>query len=194
MTDAADPGPKSLELPMAMWVRGGTTSSQHDRSVAEARADADRRRAVEDARQRLVLNNPNEGRIRSLDLTDSHQHPIVVLRVTRPEDLVCEMTCELIWRPTSPPFQGRDHQWLLQLVCPACVYRHGRRVGESQLSIQEINRAFEIDRRRMGELYVTPDGEAFTLAGTVHTKDWIHCDHLGCGFHFRITDSEIISR
>lgn len=195
MTEPAAPAPKTpLELPMGMWVRGGTTSSRHDQRVAAERAEADRRRQIEDNRQRFALSNPQEAKLRSLNLTDSRQHPIVVLVVKRPEDLTCEMTCELIWRPLETPHRGRTHQWLLQMVCPACVYRHNKRVAESQLSIQQVNRDFELDQRRAGELYVTPFGDAHTLAGTIHTHDWMTCDHEGCGFQFRISNSEIISR
>lgn len=194
MTEDAPKSP--IELPMAMWVRGGTHTAAHDRQVAEARADAERRRQVEDNRQRFVMKNPSEARLRSLNLNDSSRHPMIVLKVTRPEDLVCEMTCELLTRPVSVPMRdGRDFQWILQMVCPACVYRHNRLVGESQLTIQELNREFEVDQRRAGELYVTPGGKAYTLAGTIHVKDWVSCDY--CHFRFTIggkEGSEIISR
>ena len=194
MTDPAPAAPKTpLELPMASWVKGGTTTARHDAQVAAARADAERRRTIEDNRQRFALSNPQEAKIRALNLTDSRQHPIVMLFVKRPEDLVCEMTCELIMRPTTELFRGEKFQWLLQIVCPACVYRNGRLMSESQLSIQQINRYFWLDKKREGELYVTPSGDAYTLAGTIHTQDWIRCDHLGCGFRFRISNSEIIS-
>lgn len=192
MTEAESKPKSPLELPVGMWVKGGTTSSRYDQQVAERKADAEKRRSIEDERQRLVLQNPQEARLRSLQLADRRRDPQIVLRLEPPpEDICCEMTCELTTQPIAESLRGEMFQLILQLVCPQCVFRLGRSVAESHQQIQQLNRYFWLDRTRAGELYVARTGEPVTLAGTITTEGRIKCSNLGCGFEFVIEKSII---
>lgn len=197
-TDAPERPKTPLELPQAMWVRGGTTSQRHDEEVARSRADADARRAVEDARERLVLDNPLEARLRSLNLTDSSRDPCIVLyvrdtpKIRAPEDLKSEQSCELISQPLPYQFRGAAFQLILQMICPACFYRHDRRMSEAQIHVQQINRYFWLDEKRKGELVVLQNGDTVFLAGEVTSETSMTCPNLGCGFRFRIEKNVII--
>jgi hypothetical protein len=189
--DAPSPPKTPLELPMGMWVRGGTTSSKHDAEVAAGRADAERRRQIEDNRQRLVMQNPNEARLRSIELTDHNRDPAIVLLLEKPEDLASEQTCELTHNPLAVPLRGEPFELVLQVVCPACVYRHKRLMAEAQLQIRQSNRYFELDKAKMGEVQITRTGVPIILAGTITTHERITCSYLGCRFQFMIDKSII---
>jgi hypothetical protein len=178
---------------MGMWVKGGTTSSKHDAEVAASRADAERRRMIEDNRQRLVMQNPTEAKLRSIELTDHNRDPQIVLTLPREIsfDLASEQTCELTHNPLGMPLRGKPFELVLQVVCPACVYRHKRLMAEAQLQIRQSNRYFWLDDTRMGQVHVTVTGKPIILAGTITTEERITCSYLGCRFQFMIDKSII---
>lgn len=192
------------------FVKGGTTSLREDQRVAKAFADAEQRRASEDARFREArehspfdLKQLNEtktsARMNQMTLGGSDSHAQVVLGIKHKKDgqILDWIQCEIL-------VQGEE--LALIVCCPRCVYTKGRPAGESQMTIRQSNRMFELDRRTRqerkpnpllgfcaGDVWVNPNdpNEVYTIAGMVTTQDWITCPHLGCGWRYKIDDSVV---
>lgn len=205
---------KPVELPMAGWVKGGTTSARHDEQVARQRADAEYRRAEEDRRRALARDNPlddvarvmqtgNAIRQREMQLGgDSYAQVVLGVKMPKESELVFLQTAELF----SP--MG-DSELMLQMCCMRCIYRFGRTMSEAQTRIRQSHRDFSIDQRKRdqrkpnpllgicaGDIWVNPEdpNEVITVAAMVTTHGWQTCDALGCGWQFRIDDSIIYPR
>ena len=192
------PPPKAIpeiEAPIAMWVKGGTTTLRWDLDQKKKVADADERRAVQAAKARTVAANPGEARMHSMKLGGRQTSAMVVLGLKHPKDnLIMDwLTCELSAQPSDTP--GQPPELILQMICIRCVQR-GVQSGEAQMMIRQSNRKFYLDEKRKGELWVNPvdRNEILTLAGTVTTDDWIKCPGLGCNWEFKIADSVVYTK
>ncbi len=175
---------REIELPMTSFVRGGTMSSAYERDLQAKKADAERRRAEEAARQKIVAADPQGARMSTTKLGGAGSFAAIVLEIRNsdghPEEfLVCDLTVD------------RDDPSGLMLIvcCPRCAVRVGSQ--EAQMTIRSRHRKFELDTRRQGELWVNPKDprEFYTLAGTVHLTEAVTCPGLGCNWRFVIDNS-----
>ena len=195
-----------LEAPMAVWVKGGTTTMRHDLEQQRQHAEAEQRRDVEAERHRVALANPLEARMHTMELSNRQRDAMVVLGFKHAKDnvIVNWMTCEL-YRVGD----GDAERLVLQICCPHCVSKHGRSLGQSQYHIHQDHRGFSLDQRSReqrkehplhvpiaGDIWINPENvdEVIKVAGTITTHSWIKCDGLGCTWNFRIDDSVIITR
>jgi hypothetical protein len=203
---ADDDKPTTLEAPMAVWVKGGTTSMQHDVEQQRQAAEAEARRDAEAERHRIALANPMEARMHTMSLANRQRDAMVVLGFKHAKDNKIDnwMTCELY------RIGDAEHERLvLQICCPYCVSKHGRSLGQSQYHIHQDHRDFSLDQRTReqrkehplgvpvgGDIWINPENveEVIKVAGTITTHGWIRCDGLGCTWSFRIDDSVIITR
>lgn len=168
-----------IEAPLTSWVKGGTNTSLHDNEVKRKRAEAEKRRAEEAARQKTVAQDPVGAR--SSNLLGRDQHPAVVLEIRNSDDKAEEfIKCELMVGAT-------EGELILVMCCPFCSRRHG--MDESQFKFSNKHRKFELDTRRQGELWVNPlePREFVTLAGTIHLTEAVSCPT--CGWRFKIDGS-----
>lgn len=162
-------------------------TSAYEKQLQEQRADAERRRAAEDARRQATVDDPN-ARISTTKLGGAGSHAAIVLEIRNSDDraeefIVCELTVD------------RDDPLGLGLVliacCPHCARRFG--MAQAQMTIRSRHRKFELDERRKGELWVNPkDPTEFAhLAGTIHLTEAVTCPGLGCGWRFKIDNSVV---
>lgn len=182
------------------FVRGGTTTGAYDKQLAEQRADIERRRAITDAKRRIVRDQQSRedgaAVMRTHLLGGQHsQHPMVVLAIKRPKQMEFDdwITCEL-------SEQGEAGELALIIACPRCILTMGRPSDQSQITILQSNRAFTFEPRAPKWMWVedqenriwrnpkNPD-EIISVAGTIHMHEFGRCPHLGCGFQFTIDDS-----
>lgn len=196
---------KEVELPQMVFVKGGTTTSGHDRLKAEQFADAERRRNQQASQmaagrtgvlpqhlrnQDLNGDAPGIGRTSSMKL-GGREHASIVLSLKHPRDstVLDWIMCELSVQPDA---YGKPELMLI-LACPRCISR-GVRMGDAQIKIVQSNRMFYLDERRAGEIWVNPEdvNEVVTLAGTITTNDWCHCPQ--CDWVFRIDDSIVYTK
>jgi hypothetical protein len=163
------------------FVKGGTLSSGYEIQLAQQRLDAEKRRAAEDERKRIVRANPMEARMSEMRLGGHRDHAAVVLIVKHARDNteLDYIICELL-------LTG-DGDLQLNMACPKCAQRG---IADN-FKISQKNRHFELDTRRHGEIWVNPlnPNEVVTLAGTINLTEWVFCPNLGCNWKFKIDNS-----
>lgn len=194
---------KSITAPMNSWVRNGSTSGAHDRMMQAKLADANKRRAEEDAKFAQAAKDPKHARIRQQKLGGRKDHPCAVLGIRHPKDhsindwMICEIT-----QQTTPDGKGVD--LMLMMQCPRCIRTYHRPPEETIMHIRQSNRMWHLDSRTKaarapnpimhtcaGELWANPEdkGEVVVIAGMVTTDDWCHCPL--CDWTFKIDDSVV---
>ena len=194
------------------FVKGGTTSLREDMRVAQAHAEAETRRAAEDARFREAREHSpfdlaqldrtqTSAKITEMNLGGAGAHAQVVLGLKHKKDakILEWIQCEVV---------SQGDELVLIVCCPRCTLTKGRPAGESQMNIRQSNRMWELDQRTRenrapnpllgycaGDPWVNPvdRNEVYTIAGMVTTHGWITCPHLGCGWRFRIDDSVVFT-
>ena len=173
-------------------VRGGTTSSRHDRAQHEARlaADAGRCKAADQERAAQFGSGRTpdgfvSSRIHSLRMMDRGHPQLVLYYMNRDKTVRQECVSEV--------FVADDGDSGFTMVCPKCMER-GDAMGLCQMKIMSSHRAFHIDQRRNGESVslVDPYGKPFhvRICGTITCDDEIKCDSCG-NFSVRIEDSKV---
>ena len=171
-----------------VWVRGGTTTSRFDNLIAKQHADAEARRAEQDADRAAVRN---EGaRMYSHNFTDSISDPKVILRFNDTKlGVDIEMMCELVLDDVS----GEN---LLLFLCPDCLAR-GIPSDLAQRRVSERARAWHLDTRDRGKMGRYTDAwgrpQMYLKAGTIVDTDILRCPEFGCTFACKI-DGNIMRR
>lgn len=163
-------------------VHNPTTSSAHDQQKAKERAEEAKRRAHLDQTRAIARANPHEAKLYSHSLGGVGTHASVVIKIPhRDGSTVSFMTCELSVDPEG---------LLLVMVCPSCLFRVGRPMSESQLTIRSWHRNFTLDPHGQGELWVNPENKAETvlIAGTIETHGVVSCPD--CHFKFQLEKSK----
>ena len=203
MTDEA---PKAPEAPMAIWVKGGTTTLAHDMQLKKQRAEAEARRNAEAERHRIAFQNPVEARVHTTGLFNQQQHAMAVLgfKHKKENEVYDWMMCELL-QAINP--QTNQPDLMLQMVCVHCMKR-GMSAGDAQFRLWQTHREWSLDQRTLenraahplrlpvaGEIWVNPENpeQVVTVAGTITTHGWVPCAGTAC-WSFRITDSVIYTR
>lgn len=162
-------------------VHNPTTSTRHDQQKAKERAEEAKRRAHLDRTRALAKANPDQAKLYSHSLGGVGTHASIVIKIPhKDKSTVSFMTCEL-----SVDSEGLT----LILVCPSCLFRQGRPMGESQLTLRSWHRNFTLDAYGQGELWVNPQNpsETVTLAGTIETHGVCSCPD--CHFKFELEKS-----
>lgn len=199
---------KEIELPMDSFVRGGTTSSGHDRLMFEQHADAEQRRAQQDAQyhgaragkvpgfmQDESFNPgaaPGHGKLTSLNLGGG-QHAAIVLGYKHPKDnLILDwVTCELWEQPWDDPSRP-GAEVFFTMVCLKCIWKRQVKMESAQITMRQTNRRFELDVRKAGTVWINPKdpNEVVTLAGEISMGgEWGTCPQ--CDWRFTIDQSII---
>lgn len=174
MSESRKPAPSVL-------VRGGTTSSRHDRQQYEARQAGERGRAQRDKQEQEARRGPRmtkqgfvSSRLHALRMMDRGHPQLVLYYMNRDKSVKQECVSEV--------FVADDGDTGFTLVCPRCLAR-GAAHGLAQMKVMNKHRAFHIDPRRAGELVslLDPYGKQFhvRICGTVTCDDVIRCDSCG---------------
>jgi len=168
-------------VPLAAFVKGGTSTSQNDRRIAEVEADAERRRDIA-ARERAIAKVPIEkggGKIYSNSLTDKPEIAQAYVELTyltpRGEDTGIKCLADVLVG-AHPPHPA---ELTLVLVCPRCKAR-GVPQGQCQIRIHQCNKRWELDTRTAGELIMWEENgnlRPYRSAGKI-----MECERFECGY------------
>jgi hypothetical protein len=192
-TEAAQPELPGVVPNMAVdpqgplgFVYGGTCSSFQDAVNQRKRFDAEHRRGVSDNLFQQTRDDPGSAHMYSRKLQGN---AYVILEYRDGEGHVLEyLECDIT---VSDPDEPEGKQLSMCIPCPICVMQYSKLVGDSIMLLQQKNRAFVLDPKGCGELWVNPNDPASSRmrAGTVtsepfrcqngcHTRWVIDKDHL----------------
>lgn len=175
-------------VPVAAFVRGGTTSSRHDNLMKQQAAEDEARRREADEERRLVRE---EGaKMYTQNLGTPQQHPVVKLTLTNPRgDLNFDKSkpIEILADVYLDQNASSATDLTLNLACPYC-WSNGVPHGRCQFKVLQSNRFWALDMKGAGEL-VAFDGQVYQSAGTVRDSERIRCPQ--CGWTFKIDDNRI---
>lgn len=190
-------------LPVDMFVKGGTTTTAHDRLMAEQEADAERRRAEADEEKRkakafgLASGNPNEVATQyHHEFTD---HPeirkayVPLQYMGRGGKEVEHVGVGDITMVHDPKF---PNELALLLYCPKCKER-GLPASQCILTVRQANRKWELDTRPgrengAGSLFIDPDGIAQRSAGVIMDSERFTCAR--CSWSACVDNNRVIPR
>lgn len=173
---------RTIENPMASWMRGGTMTSAYELQLKQQEHEAKKARALEDSRRKAAEQNPDNAKQHKHVVGGNKAFPGIVLEVREPRDnkvldyIECELTAQ------------EDGSLALIIACFSCYQKTGR---NEQLTIRQNHRHFELDLRRSGELWVNPKNpqHIVTLAGTIHLTEAVSCPV--CAVRFVIDNSVV---
>ena len=188
----------AIGVPIASWVKGGSTSAKHDKWMAEKQHDAKKRREEEDQRFQTAAKKNSGAKIHQQKLGGRKNHPVAVLGLKHPKDgtVLDWMLCEIV--ETDP------NNLILMMYCPRCIRTYGRPVDDSIIHIAQANRMWHLDKRSKkerqfnpilgfcaAEVWIAPDEsrEVVMVGGMVSTDDWCKCPI--CDWKFKIEDSVV---
>lgn len=191
-TEPAPPAPTLMGMPLAVFVKGGTTSDAWDQEKKRQYAESDARRAHQDNVQQAVADAQGKPNIAtgllSHQLLSRGNPKIVIEYVYGDAALNRECLAELALAPL--PDNPDESEMILALVCPHCLKRTGRQ-DDSQLMIRESHRKFWLDDTKKRIWHNDVDGSVHMLAGNITLADRVKCPALGCSWAFRIDDSKL---
>jgi len=180
-------------LPLAAFVKGGTTTSRHDRMVVELEADAEKRRDEAIAERQVASVPVEHGGAKILTHKFSPSGDVgagfVLLRYLTPRgDIRYENGDEL--QCLADVHVVGPEELCLTIVCPSCKAggygRPSRPQGQSQIRIRQSNKRFEFDATKAGELILF-EGKPYRSAGVVRESERFSCPD--CGWAARIVEN-----
>jgi hypothetical protein len=183
--------PTMFGLPLMSFVKGGTSTSAHDKEVAGWRADDEKRRAEQDVQRKIASVPIEQGGAKMFSQqTGSPQDTAKVLL-----DYVNEAGEALILE--TKPIQcladiiaGMNHSdptdLAVVLLCPFC-WNKGLPAGRCQMHALQSNRRWHLDSRTEGELIIF-EGQPYRSAGKIMDSEPMTC---GCGWRFRIHNNKV---
>lgn len=184
---------------LTIRVMNGTTTSQYDRDVAAANADLQQRWDDQAAERALSVQAPKgkealehaaaEAAVTQRAMTfggamnDAMTHAVIEIP-TRDGSKTQFCIADIIMEDLGLAGTG---QALLVIVCPRCVSK-GRKQAYSQLKISDKNRAWYLDTKTAGAVFINPDdGRETITAGRVELPSTAKCPNEFCNFKFRIS-------
>jgi hypothetical protein len=163
---------KSAVAPEVL-VYGGTPSSYQDAIDQRKRFETEQRRTTADSMFQSTRESPDQAHMYSRKLQGN---AYVILEYRDKEGHVLDyLECDVSMLPGDGTLS-----LALCIPCPVCVLRRGKPVGDSIMLLQQRNRAFVLDTKNQGELWVNPHDPAQSRirAGSV-TSEPFRCQN-GC--------------
>lgn len=193
--------PSSLfGLPMAMFVRGGSSTFANDKRVAELKADAEHRRALADKERALARLPVEQGGAQMFtnNLTDNAgvDQAYVELHFLNKRGEPWYQYGEPV-KCLADVVMISATELALVIACPSCKER-GLPLDQCQLRIRQSNKSWELDTSKAGELILwveghNPDGskiiKPYRSAGVIRESERFRCD---CGWSARISMNKIV--
>jgi len=163
-----------MGYPIEAFVKGGTTTSKHDQWMAESWMDAQHRRQVLDAEQRVSSVPVEQGgakmythQFRDSRLPELH---VPLHYINSKGETVIEGVGD-IRVVDDPAFPG---ELVLIMFCPRCTQDGRVTPDHAIVQIRQSNRYWALDERTRGEMFVY-EGHAYVSAGTV-----MDCEKFTC--------------
>lgn len=191
---------KLFGLPMAAFVRGGSSTFANDKRVAEMKADAERRRAIADQEKALARKPIEQGGAKLLtnNLTEnsSVDQAYVELQFLNKRGEPWYEFGEAV-KCLADVVMLSATELALIIACPSCKAR-GLPLDQCQIRIRQSNKHWELDTSKAGELILwtegqNPDGskiiKPYRSAGVVRESEKFRCD---CGWSARISMNKIV--
>lgn len=187
----ADEDTKKLILsPAEVFVKGGTTSSAHDKELAKYKAEVEERRRQADM-DRASASLPTEegGAIMHTNkLTDS------------PDVEQGYVLLEYVTATGKPQYHNGDQfqcladvimisekELALILVCPQCMSK-GLPMDLCQIKVNQSHRPWFLDTKKAGSM-IEFDGKVYRSAGEVMDSDRIAC--MQCNWSVKIDKNKV---
>ena len=194
----ASPKKSFMDLPLDVFVKGGTTSAKHDAYMAAMEADSEKRRAEADAEKAVAkqhaFRGANQGEIAGLQSHEFTDHPeigkaYVPLMYMSPNGKEVDFygTGDIIM-VQDPKIQN---ELAVILFCPKCRER-GLPAAHCIITVRQSNRHWDLDQRTAGELFIDVDGEPQRSAGRIMDSDKFTCAR--CDWSACIDKNRVITR
>ena len=186
---------KIFGVPLATFVKGGTTTTAHDQMEAREWHDAEQRRDLQDAEMHIARKDIDDGggemftskflNEREAQAPEAH---VLLDFVNRKGEPIYEQGVPLqcladITVATEPSFDG---ELVLLIMCPKCMER--TKAQNTILQLRQANRMWHLDPKGAGELFVF-EGEPYHSAGTVMDSERFTCAR--CTWAARIDKNKI---
>jgi hypothetical protein len=181
-----------MGMPLAVFVKGGTTTNSWDVEKKKQYAQSEALRAHQDRQYEAVADSKGKPNIAagllSRELLGRGNPKVVIEYVYGDAALTQECLAELCMaqKVDNPD----ESEMVFVLVCPHCLKRTGR-MDDSQVVIRESHRQFWLDDTKKRLWHNPFDGSVHPLAGNITLKDRVQCAALGCTWAFRIDDSKL---
>ena len=177
-------------LPMAMFVRGGgTATSDHEKAIALAEEDAERRRdeALEERKiARIPIEMGGARLVENATLDPGAQNMHVLLSLTTSSgDPVKQMGVEV--KCLADLRLVGQAEMAVMVVCPRCVSR-GIPQGQCQIQVRQGNRNWYLSDKGRGEPIMF-DGRMYQSAGTIMESERFRCPN--CAWTARIDNNKL---
>ena len=176
-------------------MKGGTSGSEYDRTMARQNRNDEQRRRHQDNQYAAqgARSGPggfSVGRMGTSPLNPggASAAPGLVLSYMN-RDKTVERQCRSELTTVEHPTHPGQMDATFTLVCPRCVSR-GVPQGQAQLFIRDSHRKFYIDQRKAGPVQLDT-GEVVLVAGTVTVQDRVKCSNYNCDFEVRIENSRV---
>ena len=180
-------------------MKGGTTTSSYDREMAKRKADAERRRAIQDEQTAVARRGVTRdrsgvslGRLGSARMITADSPRLVLYYMAADKTVRQECKSEITFyeHPTKPG----EMDMMFAMVCPKCLER-GVTQGESQMLIKAAHRKFWLDERTKGTVVPLRDAwgnlDPVIICGTVTVEDTVRCSNYNCAYAVRINNSQV---
>jgi len=196
--DTPAPAAPFMNLPLGMFVKGGTTSSRHDAHMAAMEADSAKRRAESDAEKKIAkahaYRGGTQGEIATLMSHEFTDHPEIG-KAYVPLMYMSASGKEVDYYGTGDILLVQDPKILNELMvilfCPKCR-SNGLAAGHCLIQVRQSNRHWELDQRTAGELFIDVDGEPQRSAGVIMDSDKFTCAR--CNWSACIDKNRVITR
>lgn len=185
---SAEPSATVFGVPVASFVKGGTTSSRHDNLMRQQAQEDESRRREADEDRRMVREQG--ARMYSQNLGTPQQHPVVKLTLVNPKaelNFDKSKPIEILADVYLDQNASSATDLTLNLACPYC-WSNGVPHGRCQFKILQSHRFWALDMKGAGEL-IAFDGQVYQSAGTVRDSERIRCPQ--CGWTFKIDNNRI---
>ncbi len=180
-----------LEAPQG-FVRGGTHTSGHDKMVAEAEADAERRRDEATAERKLARIPIDQGGAKlyenksiSFGQGGADVGHVLLKYMTAKGERMYDHGEPVECLADIRVVEGSE--LALILVCPRCLYS-GVPQGQCQIQVRQKNRSWHLDSRTAGNPIVF-EGRMVTSCGIVMESERFAC--MQCGWSAKIDKNNV---
>jgi hypothetical protein len=186
---------KIFGVPLATFVKGGTTTTAHDQREAREWHEAEQRRDLQDAEMRVARKPIDQGggemftsKFLNQEEAQAPEAHVLLDFVNRRGEPLYEQGVPLqcladITVATEPAFDG---ELVLLIMCPKCMER--TKAQNTILQLRQANRMWHLDQKGAGELFVF-EGEPYYSAGTVMDSERFTCAQ--CSWAARIDKNKI---
>lgn len=193
----------SIGLPVSMFVKGATTTWEHDKKVKKDFLEAERRRDLQEVERRFAAGAAGgKGAMYSHQMATEQEAGLPTGKVLlqfvngkgEPEYEAGE-PLQMLGDVTVPDNPAYDGELMLIIFCPECIKRLP--AGEAILQIRQSNRGWYLDQRKAGEPIfwreILPNRsvriEPYVSAGVIKDCEKFTCGR--CAWRAAIDDNKI---